>query len=31
LMRFGWKGLMPWAFINMIVTGFFYMLIKRGF
>ncbi len=31
LMRFGWKGLMPWAFINMIVTGFFYLLIKRGF
>ena len=31
LMRFGWKGLMPWAFINMIVTGFIYMFIKRGF
>lgn len=31
LMRFGWKGLMPWAFINMIVTGFFYLLIKKGF
>ena len=31
LMRFGWKGLMPWAFINMIATGFFYLLFKRGF
>jgi NADH-quinone oxidoreductase subunit H len=30
LMRFGWKGLMPWAIANMIITGFIYMLIKNN-
>jgi len=29
LMRFGWKGLMPWAIANMIITGFIYMLFKK--
>lgn len=29
LMRFGWKGLMPWAIANMILTGFIYMLFKK--
>jgi NADH-quinone oxidoreductase subunit H len=31
LMRFGWKGLMPWAIANMLITGFVYMLIKNNF
>mgnify|MGYP003589415740 CR=1 FL=1 len=31
LMRFGWKGLMPWAIANMLITGFIYMLIKNDF
>jgi NADH-quinone oxidoreductase subunit H len=29
LMRFGWKGLLPWAIANMIITGFIYMLFKK--
>ena len=29
LMRFGWKGLLPWAIANMILTGFIYMLFKK--
>jgi len=29
LMRFGWKGLMPWAIANVILTGFIYMLFKK--
>ena len=29
LMRFGWKGLMPWAIGNLILTGFLYMLFKK--
>lgn len=29
LMRFGWKGLMPWAIANMLITGFIYMFIKK--
>jgi NADH-quinone oxidoreductase subunit H len=29
LMRFGWKGLMPWAIANMVLTGFIYMLFKK--
>lgn len=29
LMRFGWKGLMPWAIANMLITGFVYMLLKK--
>jgi len=29
LMRFGWKGLMPWAIANMVLTGFFYLLFKK--
>ena len=31
LMRFGWKGLMPWAIANMIITGFISLLIKNNF
>jgi NADH-quinone oxidoreductase subunit H len=31
LMRFGWKGLLPWAIANMIITGFIYMLVKNNF
>jgi len=29
LMRFGWKGLMPWAIVNMILTGFIHLLFKK--
>ena len=29
LMRFGWKGLLPWAIGNVILTGFFYLLLKK--
>ncbi|MFT3751727.1 MAG: NADH-quinone oxidoreductase subunit NuoH [Paludibacter sp.] len=29
LMRFGWKGLMPWAIANMIITGFLYLVFKK--
>lgn len=28
LMRFGWKGLLPWAIANVIITGFIHMLLK---
>ncbi|MDD4993774.1 MAG: NADH-quinone oxidoreductase subunit NuoH [Paludibacter sp.] len=31
LMRFGWKGLLPWAIANMIITGFISLLIKNNF
>lgn len=31
LMRFGWKGLLPWAIANVIITGLIYMLIKNNF
>jgi len=29
LMRFGWKGLMPWAIVNMVLTGFIHLLFKK--
>ncbi len=29
LMRFGWKGLMPWAIVNMVLTGFLHLLFKK--
>lgn len=29
LMRFGWKGLMPWAIANIILTGFISMIFKH--
>ena len=29
LMRFGWKGLLPWAIANVILTGFIFMLLKK--
>ncbi len=29
LMRFGWKGLMPWAIANIILTGLFAMIFKH--
>ena len=29
LMRFGWKGLLPWAIANVVLTGFIYMLLKK--
>ena len=29
LMRFGWKGLMPWAIFNVILTGVIYMWLKN--
>ncbi|MGC9150603.1 MAG: NADH-quinone oxidoreductase subunit NuoH [Microbacter sp.] len=29
LMRFGWKILLPWAIVNMIVTGLFYHLFNH--
>jgi NADH-quinone oxidoreductase subunit H len=29
LMRFGWKVLLPWAMVNMIVTGIFYHLFNH--
>jgi NADH-quinone oxidoreductase subunit H len=28
LMRFGWKVLLPWAMVNLILTGFFKLLFK---
>ena len=28
LMRFGWKVLLPWALVNLILTGFFKLLFK---
>ncbi len=28
LMRFGWKGLLPWAIANVVITGFIHMLLK---
>lgn len=31
LMRFGWKGLLPWAIANVIITGLIFMLIKYNF
>jgi NADH-quinone oxidoreductase subunit H len=29
LMRFGWKGLMPWAIVNLVLTGFIHLLFKK--
>jgi len=28
LMRFGWKILLPWSMLNLILTGFFHLLFK---
>lgn len=29
LMRFGWKGLIPWALANVILTGVIYLLFRK--
>lgn len=29
LMRFGWKGLLPWSIANMLLTGIIYMLFRK--
>lgn len=29
LMRFGWKGLLPWAIANIIITGVVYLVFIK--